>query len=227
MFRSYAPDCATISLVTSSSHQRITSNLHLNIGITANDCQTTATLYDSAYGSAWQHCQATAITLPTRKSPQSREKTLHIDLWLSTISYRLSTKTLPPPPRITDSPRHHHRGRLGFCVRQADVPLGQTQFRGNLNRRPVQMQHRATAFPAADFDLLPRHVSDARAEGFGNRLLACQPRRQPMWLVFTIGAFAGREETIEEAFTQPGYAIGHTLIVDHVNPAAEHKTLPI
>jgi hypothetical protein len=45
---------------------------------------------------------STANPLPQRcqalKSPGSREKSLEIDRWLSTISYRLSPKTLPPPP---------------------------------------------------------------------------------------------------------------------------------
>ena len=88
----------------------------------------------------------------------------------------------------------------------------------------MQVERWATTLVAANFDFAPTDNADASAEGFGDGFFRGEAGSEAMGLVVAVGAFAGGEEAVEEAFPQPFDTLLDADNFDAVDTTAKHNS---
>jgi hypothetical protein len=112
-------------------------------------------------------------------------------------------------------------------VREAYVPSCEAEFARVLGGCAVQTQDWTVSGRVhPDFYLNPLHITNACAQGFGNRFLGGNPCGQTMWLILAVQALAlGKKAGIELVAETPD-PILDTADFNHIDSTTRHGWTP-
>lgn len=116
----------------------------------------------------------------------------------------------------------HECHSMAAFMGQADGELGDTKGRSQLEGGTMKADVRLATVVAPHFDLLPAHIPNAGAQGFGDSFLCSPTRRQCLGAAGAVSSLRLGEDAFEKPLAMPRHGFLYAFYFDQVNTYSEH-----